>query len=416
MSCPNNDCSGAPVAGAGQFTVNVPQRTCSGATFCNAQLEGLPFAGQVDLVGVPEGDQCLHRINAPVGVWHHDPNRPGGADYVAPLNVLGTALSTTECGFQPSLRLNADGSISLVKQDVDERPDGELAVINTCASGTQRTDILDPEDFDNDNPCEVNLSLLGWVNQAVIINGQNALRKVWKQVTRLLFPSTQLTSFTGVDYTDGAAWRRATWKKVGECWELGYDEADPAVSDSCADLISTGSTFPYLLACKDGITKKVEPTAGMSPVGDGTNFQMVEAGGHLMDDPIYFVGQVRGGNTNTPSISGMTDVPAATSGQTSGSFDMTAIPGYTVGSKKAKLRIVTMVDSLIGGGEALAKATVNNMTVAQAYVDSAYGFGYSHIDYVEVKLTADGFTFTLTGYSLNTNTQAYVKLEVYGWT
>jgi hypothetical protein len=410
------------VAGSGQFVVNAPQRTCSGATFCDGRLEGLPFASQVDLVGVPEGDQCLHRLNAPPGVWQHDPNRPGGADFVGPLSGVaftpGTNLSTTECGFQPMLRSTAGGAVELVKQDVTTRSDGELAVVTTCTGGTQRTDILDPEDFDDDNPCEANLSLLGWVNQVVIVNGQNTFRKVWKQLTKLVFPATQLTTFTGVDYTDGVNWRRAVFKKSGACMELGLAEADEAVSNTCQDYPSTGTTFPYLLACKDGTTHKVEPTAGKSLVGDGTNWQLRDAGGTLLN-PRLLIGQKREGYTTSTSaiISGLVDSSGPTTGQTTGTYNMTAIPGYVAGTaRKAKLRAHVSANTLALGGYPVAQVKVNDQIMMEASATSANVIGYTDSAYFEAVLTGDSFTFDLrAGVSNVVTGQAFAKIEVIGW-
>lgn len=421
MACNTPDCSDANIAGTGQFVTNVPQRTCSGETFCDSNLEGLPFANQIDLVGVPEGDQCLNRINAAKGIWQHDPDRPGGSDYVGPLSaglnfVPGTNVGEDECGFVPTLRSNSDGSVELVKQDVVERSDGELSVVNTCSGGTQRTDILDPEDFDTDNPCEANISILGWVNQAVIVNGRNTLRKVWKQLTKLLFPATQLTSFTDSDYTDGDHWRRAAWKKNGTCWELGLDEADEAVSDSCADLPSAGTQFPYLFACKDGVQNKVEPTAGMTLVGDGSNWNLRATGGTILN-PRVLVGQNRAGFTSTRggTISSLVDDPTATTGQTTGTYDMTAISGYVAGSNMAKVRCAVEVNSVAPGAYPVAQVKINDMIAAEASMTSNSTFAMGYAVYVDVKLTNDTFTFDLRAAVSSGNGQAWSKLEIVGF-
>lgn len=283
MSCQTNDCGDAPVAGTGAFAVSTPRRSCTGGGICADGYEGLPYANQVDLVGVPEGDRCLHRLNAAKGIWQHDPDRPGGADYVGPLSggisfTPGENLGEGECGYSAILKEGTNGAVELVKQDVAERSDGELAVIQQCSGGKQRTDVLTPEDFDEDNPCEENLSLLGWVNQTVVVNGIATVRKVWKQLTRLLFPSSQLTEFEDIDYTAAGSDRRAVWREVGGCMELGVAEPDEANPSGCADLPSAGTTFQYLIGCKDGVESKVEPTAGFSLVGDGSNWQSRQQG------------------------------------------------------------------------------------------------------------------------------------------
>lgn len=427
MSCSTPNCSPTAAAGAGANVVHTPQRTCSGQTFCDDRLEGLPFVQGIDLVGVPEGDRCLGRIAAPKGVWQHDPSRAGGADFVGPLEgglafQPGENMGTDECGHLPMLRDTtvAGGPVTLevVKQDVASISAGELGVMTACKGGKVRQDILAPEDYDDANPCEANLSFLAFVRQVVIEGGVSKTRKVWKALTRIIFPDSQISKFTGVDLTDGNAWRPMVAKKRGGCWEVGLGEPESAVVEDCSLYPSVGTTFPYLIACDGGVQKKVEPQAGMSLVGNGTTWEIKPAGLTRLTAR-HFIGQKHVGHSNGGDIAGRVDTITVTSGAQSGTFDMLttlAASGYTTGRKIAWVRASTLAGIGGAGLEALAQVVVNGEVIGESWCDDQNDFAYKDSVVYPVALTDNKFTFELKGTtSDNTNCQAWSKLEVVGW-
>lgn len=425
MACNTPNCSDASSAGTGANVVTIPQRACSGATFCDDNLEGLPFSQGVDLVGVPEGDSCLHRVAAAKGIWQHDPARAGGADFVGPIEGIkfqpGENMPTDECGHLPMLRdvtvAGGPVTLELVKQDVSVNSYGDLTSTTTCKGGKVRQDIIEPEVYDDANPCEANLSLLGFVRQVVIENGVNKTRKVWKALTRILFPDTQITKFTGVDLTDGNSWRAVVAKKRGNCWELGLDEEAEDTSDDCSLYASVGTAFPYLLACDGGTMKKVEPQNGMSLVGDGTSWKLAPAGMTRLSSR-HFIGQEYTGFANSANISTAIDDLGTTSGSTNGTFDMTTLTGYTAGRRIAWVRAVTYIGLLnpAGAVEAIAQVDVNGEVIAETWNDTAHSFCDSDKVVYPVALTDDKFTYNLITSTSNLSTgQAYAKLEVVGW-
>lgn len=427
MACNTPDCSPTATAGSGANVVNTPQRVCSGAAFCDDKLEGLPFANGFDLVGVPEGDQCLHRSSAAKGVWQHDPARAGGADFVGPLQgglafQPGEAMDTDECGYLPMLRdttvAGGEPTVEVVAQNVEVRSVGDLTLTTLCKGGKLRQDVLEPEAYDDANPCEANLSLFGFVWQIVIENGKSVRRKVWKALTRLVMPDTQISKFEGVDLTDGTLWRAMVAKKRGNCWEFGLAPEEEAVVEDCSLKPSVGSTFAYLLACDGGVQKKVEPQLGKTLVGDGTNWKLQEAG---MRRPTsgtrHFVGKKFTGNSSTVGdIPGRVDTIGVTSGQTTGTFDMATVPGYVAGASIVWVR--AWAHTGIGGSglEALAQVSTNGEVICEAWVDDANDFAYKDSAVYPVKLTSDAFTFHLNTYTNATpGCQAQASLEIVGW-
>jgi hypothetical protein len=427
MACNTPGCSDAAAAGSGANVVYTPKATCSGATFCDSKLEGLPFAPGLDLVGVPEGDQCLHRLGAAKGVWQHDPDRPGGSDFAGPLaNGLafqpGEKMGTDECGHVPMLRdvsvAGGPPTLEVVAQDVAVKSSGELTLTTVCKGGKVRTDVLEPEPYDDANPCEANISFLGFVRQIVIEGGKQVTRKVWKAVTRFVLPDAQISKFTGVDLTDGNSWRKLVAKKRGDCWEVGLDAPETAVVDDCSLLPSVGSTFAYLLACDGGVHKKIEPQSGKTLVGNGSTWELKVLGLTRPTSGIrHFIGQKFTGNTSTlGDIPGRVDLIGVTSGQTTGTFDMTDIPGYTAGRSTVWVRATAHAGIGGSGLEALAQVYANGEVICEAWVDDANDFAYKDSVVYPVKLTNDSFGFNLNTYTNAVpGCQAQARLEVVGW-
>jgi hypothetical protein len=428
MSCSTPNCSGTATAGSGANVVNTPARTCSGETFCDDKLEGLPFSTGVDLVGVPEGDKCLHRVNSPKGIWQHDPSRAGGSDFVGPLEAglsfqPGENMTEDECGHLPVLRdVTPAGAakpvLELVKQDVTEVVAGELAIITKCKGGKVRTDILAPVAYDDANPCEANLSLLGFVTQVVIEGSKQVTRKVWKALTKIVLPDTQVSKFSSVDLTDGTNWRNVVVKKRGNCWELGLAPAEAAESNDCSTYDSVGATFGYLLACDGGTLKKVEPQNGMALVGNGSAWELKPLGLTRLSAR-HFIGSEHAGHSGTGDIAGRVDTIGTTAGSQSGTFNMLTTlgaSGYVTGRKIAWVRALAHVGIGGAGTEALAQVIVNGEVIQEAWADDGNDFAYRCVGVYPVALTNDQFTFDLNTSVDNTSAcQAFSKLEVVGW-
>lgn len=270
--CPNNDCSKTAPAGSARNTVNqAPARACSGASFCDDRLEGLPFSsGGTNLVGVPDGEKCLHRVGSPTGVWQHDESRADGPDFVGPLVspafVPPASIGAGECGFIASLRVvgtDDDGNslVQVAKQDVVTKSYGNLSILTQCEGGKARIDEMVPVEYDPSNPCEANFTLLGYVQRIVIENGVSKLQKVWKAFTRLFWPDGQITKFPDFNDSDPTQRRLIAKQTPAGCWEFGLAPVVPPDAD-CSSYTSTGESFDFLLACDGGDTKKVEAVNG----------------------------------------------------------------------------------------------------------------------------------------------------------
>jgi hypothetical protein len=237
-------------------------------------------------------------------------------------------------------------------------------------------------------------------------------------LTRIVFPDTQITKFTGVDLTDGTLWRGVVAKKRGSCWELGLDEEEAATVDDCSLYPSVGSTFPYLIACDGGVMKKVEPQSGKTLVGNGSSWELKVLG---MTRPTggsrYLIGKKHAGQTSSlGDIPNRVDTIGVTSGQTTGTFTMTTIPGYTAGRSTVWVR--AWAHTGIGGSglEALAQVKANSEVIAEAWVDDQNDFAYKDSTVYPVQLTNDTFTFDLNVYTSTTSgCQAQASLEVVGW-
>ena len=387
MACNTPNCSDTSTAGTGANVVTVPQRACSGATFCDENLEGLPFSNGVDLVGVPEGDQCLHRVAAPAGVWQHDPARAGGADYVGPLNGLtfkpGENLATDECGHLPMLRdvtpAGGQPTVELVKQDVSVNSYGELASMTTCKGGKVRQDIIEPEVYDDANPCEANLSLLGFVRQVVIEGGVSKTRKVWKALTRILFPDTQISKFTGVDLTDGNSWRAVVAKKRGNCWEIGLDEEAEDTTDDCSLYASVGATFPYLLACDGGVMKKVEPQAGKSLVGDGSSWKLRTVGFNMLGTRHQIFSQSGTKPTVVTTEVDLTQVPGYVEGAQQVILDLSSWSYTTTQNWQSEISVEGITHLRIFHGASFDTQTGNNQVIVQIPGDGVITIGVTYV-------------------------------------
>lgn len=240
--------------------------------FCDDGLEGLPESVAVDLVGVPQGDSCLHRVDAVKGVWQHDPNHPGGADYVGALDRLEFLLNERvkageSAGFGkipilvPGYDAQGKASLEVLPQDVGEGSNGFLNVMRQNACGDLRQDKLVPLPLDG---CPPNLFLLGLVKTLRTNGNQEYTDYAFKELSKLVLPAGQLTTFTAEQLADSATSRVAAWHKTGDCWELGLG---PNTGCSYLTAISEGGTFDSITVCDAGTTKKLTAVEGQTIIG-----------------------------------------------------------------------------------------------------------------------------------------------------
>lgn len=271
MGCNTPNCGQSPAAGAGVATA-VPQdlSQCAGFAFCDPKLLSLPKATAMNLVGVPDGDQCLKRISAPKGVWLHDPNRPGGPDYVGGLNQIVVTgmdkLATTGCSLIPALRPTTDAqgmpALELVIASPQDNSKGTIGALNACGTnGGLRPDRIIPESLSG---CPNNLSLLAFEAVTEIVDGQSIVNYKWYGASALKFPQGQVGELTGVDLTDTTNYRMAVFHKAGGCWVL--KAADGSVFDGLCDVPfkELGDTDPLnVLACTTEGLKRVLVSADL---------------------------------------------------------------------------------------------------------------------------------------------------------
>ena len=257
MGCNTPNCGQSPAAGAGVATA-VPQdlSQCAGFAFCDPKLLSLPKATAMNLVGVPDGDQCLKRISAKKGVWLHNPENPGGPDYVGGLDQIVVTgmdkLATTGCSLIPALRPTTDAqgmsALELVIASPQDNSKGTIGALNACGTnGGLRPDRIIPESLSG---CPNNLSLLAFEAVTEIVDGQSIVNYKWYGASALKFPQGQVGELTGVDLTDTTNYRMAVFERAGGCWVL--KAADGSVFDGLCDVPfkELGDTDPLnVLAC-----------------------------------------------------------------------------------------------------------------------------------------------------------------------
>ncbi len=217
----------------------------------------------MNLVGVPDGDQCLKRISAKKGVWLHNPENPGGPDYVGGLDQIVVTgmdkLATTGCSLIPALRPTTDAqgmsALELVIASPQDNSKGTIGALNACGTnGGLRPDRIIPESLSG---CPNNLSLLAFEAVTEIVDGQSIVNYKWYGASALKFPQGQVGELTGADLTDTTNYRMAVFHKAGGCWVL--KAADGSVFDGLCDVPfkELGDTDPLnVLACTtDGLNR-----------------------------------------------------------------------------------------------------------------------------------------------------------------
>jgi hypothetical protein len=248
-----------------------PPASCMGG-FCDDGLLGLPESPALDLVGVPAGDDCLHRMDAVKGVWQHDPNHPGGADFVGALDrlefLLGQRVASGDDGgfgkvpiLLPGYDAQGKASLEVVPQDVGENAAGFLSVMRQNQCGDVRQDKLVPAALDG---CPDNLFLLGMVKTLRTCGNREYVDYAFKEISKLVLPSTQVPSLTADEMLDGDNVRTAAWRKSGQCWELGVA---PKTGCSYLSPVAPADEFDYIMVCKSGVPMKLGGIAGKTLIG-----------------------------------------------------------------------------------------------------------------------------------------------------
>lgn len=248
-----------------------PPASCMGG-FCDDGLLGLPESPALDLVGVPGGDECLHRIDAVKGVWQHDPNHPGGSDFVGALDrlefLLGERVASGDDGgfgklpiLLPGYDAQGKASLEVVPQDVGEGAAGFLGVMRQNQCGDVRQDKLVPAALDG---CPDNLFLLGMVKTLRTCGNREYVDYAFKEISKLVLPSTQVPALTADEMLDGDNVRTAAWRKSGQCWELGVA---PKTGCSYLSPVAPADEFDYIMVCKSGVPMKLGGIAGKTLIG-----------------------------------------------------------------------------------------------------------------------------------------------------
>lgn len=335
-----------------------PPASCMGG-YCDDGLAGLPESQAVDLVGVPAGDTCLHRVDAIKGVWQHDPNHPGGSDFVGALDRLQFLLgervaSGVNGGFGkipillPGYDAQGKASLEVVPQDVGEGAAGFLNVLRQDQCGDLRQDKLVPPALEG---CPDNLFLLGMVKTLRTCGNQEYVDYAFKELSKLIFPSGQLATVTQEQLSDGALARVATWLKSGDCWELGLG---PNAGCSYLTAVAVDEVFDSLTVCAGGVTKKLTATEGKTIVGTA------EGKWALSEGVIGMVFQA------AASIFSSTTV-----GNQSAAYLLTGAGGYLAKYTAVQLRFRTRLSSF--DGDALLNIKVNGETRSSSRVRGTGG-------------------------------------------
>ncbi len=363
MGCNTPNCGQSPAAGAGVATA-VPQdlSQCAGFAFCDPKLLSLPKATAMNLVGVPDGDQCLKRISAKKGVWLHNPENPGGPDYVGGLDQIVVTgmdkLATTGCSLIPALRPTTDAqgmsALELVIASPQDNSKGTIGALNACGTnGGLRPDRIIPESLSG---CPNNLSLLAFEAVTEIVDGQSIVNYKWYGASALKFPQGQVGDLTGADLTDTTNYRMAVFHKAGGCWVL--KAADGSVFDGLCDVPfkELGDTDPLnVLACTtDGLNRVLVSAALLRRIL-GRN----DSGLKMLTTRIPLVRQY----TSNHGISSYVD-DGGTIGSSSGTINL-GIHGVPNSASIVYLLLQAGV-ALYNQSDATAKIDINGVTWAHA--------------------------------------------------
>lgn len=407
MGCNTPNCGQSPAAGAGVATA-VPQdlSQCAGFAFCDPKLLALPKATAMNLVGVPDGDQCLKRISAKKGVWLHNPENPGGPDYVGGLDqivVTGMGkLATTGCSLIPALRPTTDAqgmsALELVIASPQDNSKGTLGALNACGTnGGLRPDRIIPESLSG---CPNNLSLLAFEAVTEIVDGQSIVNYKWYGASALKFPQGQVGELTGVDLTDTTNYRMAVFHKAGGCWVL--KAADGSVFDGLCDVPfkELGDTDPLnVLACTtDGLNRVLVSAALLR--------RILGRNGLTRIDPVLITHQKTG-----------VGIGGVISGSGSGTVDVTDhdIPEEAT---IAWVRVEVGLANISGTtNHIIATATINGEVVAGVSVDSGTTADVDRMSLAyPVTITDNEFTFsTSLSVSESLSGGCYAEIKLIGY-
>lgn len=271
MGCNTPNCGQSPAAGAGVATA-VPQdlSQCAGFAFCDPKLLSLPKATAMNLVGVPDGDQCLKRISAKKGVWLHNPENPGGPDYVGGLDQIVVTgmdkLATTGCSLIPALRPTTDAqgmsALELVIASPQDKDKGTLGALNTCGTnGGLRQDRIIPTALSS---CPNNLFFLGFEKVTEVVDGQSVVNYQWREATEIKFPQSQVGELSSPDLTDTTNYSMAVWHKSGGCWVLKASNGNAFDGLCDVEFKTLGDTDPLnVLACTTDGLRRVQASASL---------------------------------------------------------------------------------------------------------------------------------------------------------
>ena len=360
----------------------------------------------MNLVGVPDGDQCLKRISAKKGVWLHNPENPGGPDYVGGLDQIVVTgmdkLATTGCSLIPALRPTTDAqgmsALELVIASPQDNSKGTLGALNTCGTnGGLRQDRIIPAALSG---CPNNLFLLTFEKVTEIVDGQSVVNYQWRESSALKFPSSQIGELSGVDLTDTENYRMAVWHTSGNCKELK---------------MATGSVFNGLCEVEFKELGDTDPLNVLACTTDGLNRVLISAAllrrilgrnGLTRIDPVLITRQKTG--------VGIGDV---ISGSGSGTVDVTDhdIPEEAT---IAWVRVEVGLANISGTtNHIIATATINGEVVAGVSVDSSTTGDVDRMSLAyPVTITDNEFTFsTSLSVSESLSGGCYAEIKLIGY-
>lgn len=338
-------------------------------SYCDDKLEGLPFSPRLDLVGVPEGDQCLHRIDDWPGVWQHDPSLPGGADFVGPLRNLEASMPAAlpsgvdaAFGFIPLITEGADRNgkptMLIGPQSLGEVSSGFMAALRTDGRGKWRFDKIVPTAL---STCPANLFLFGFIETVRTCGGVSYTDYEFKKLDSLTFPDAQLTKFIGSDLLDQDHFRTLGMKKTGDCWTLGLL---PASGCSYATALLETDVFDAVTVCKDGVSRTLPAFEGKMLVGNADGKWALTDGSvgmvDIASEPVIYTRTLAAVPTNN------TDT-----------YDLTGAPGYSADYKFVWVQ--AEVSGNTSSADYVTTVSVENRNVAgcrvTAAADSSRDFG-----------------------------------------
>jgi len=321
--------------------------------FCQDGLEGLPEVQRgLDLVGVPEGDSCLHRIDSIKGIWQHDPNRAGGSDFVGALDkleaVLGDRIGLTGYGKIPLLKPTYDAqgkaSVQVLPEDVGEAHTGWLDLLSQDQCGNFRHDKLVPQ---AQSGCPDNMFLLGFVKTLRTIGETEYTQYALKELSKLVLPTSQLTTVTNAEMSNDGM-RVAMWKKSGDCHEL---VAGPQAGCAYLTEMPEDTEFGYITVCHAGVEKKLAGIKGKTLVG-------TEGGGWKLSGSI--------GEGFMKMIGDTSMFTSTDDSNDTGSFDLTSLASYKPTYTSVQVRVKARLSAF--NGDALLNVQVEGQTIASARV------------------------------------------------